>query len=470
MNQLRDYQQETVDDITKSLRTKHHSIVVQQPPRTGKTIIMAEIAKRATCKGNRVMLLVHRKELVDQTRRTFISWGVNMNLCDLGMVQTLTRRTQKLKQPTIILIDEAHHAIARSYRKILDTFPEAIRLLFTATPWRMGGKGMIEVADDLLQGKSVQWLIDNDFLAPVKYFAPPDINEGLLKRARGEYTEQSIDDALSKQIYGNAVEHYLKHANGKKAIAYCHSIKSAKHLADEFNKRGISALEVDGKSPKEERASAVEQFRNGSVTVLTNVELFTEGLDLPNVDCVIQLRPTQSLALFLQFSMRAMNPRKNKTAIILDHVGNIRRFGLPTDDRDWELDQGRVKKAGSNDGKAIESPTVCLKCFGTFYKSTVKDGQCPYCHEPLPIPEDNLKEVDDELTEVKASPKKLKDSAAVRKRLAVVHKLQESKMYDEIAGKTPQDFTTFREFEVYAKLHNYKRGWAYYQAKERGLM
>lgn len=431
---------------------------------------MADIAKRATQKGNRVILIVHRKELVEQTKKTFINWGVDMSLCDLGMVQTLSRRIDRLKEPSIIFIDEAHHAIARSYRKILDAFPHAIRLLFTATPWRMGGKGMIEVADDLLQGKSVPWLIDNQFLAPVKYFAPPDINEELLKRARGEYTEESIDDALSKQIYGNAVEHYLKHANGMKAIAYCHSIKSANKLAAEFNKRGISALEVDGKTPKDKRGQAIKDFKDGSVQILTNVELFTEGLDLPNVDCVIQLRPTQSLSLYLQFSMRAMNPRQGKTAVILDHVGNVGRFGLPTDERDWELDQGRVKSGKTKNGPKIEGATVCQKCFGTFYKSQVSDGQCPYCHEPLPVPEDNLNETDAELSEVTAVPKRLRNSAAVRKRLAFVHKLQENKVYEEIAGKTPQDFTTFREFEVYAKLHKYKRGWAYYQAKERGLM
>ena len=464
---LRDYQQETIDNIYKSLAAKHKSIVVQQPPRTGKTVIMAEIAKRTTDKRNRIMMIVHRKELVDQTRKTFINWGVDMNLCELGMVQTLSRRIDKLQPPDVLLIDEAHHAIAKSYQKIIDAYPDAIKLLFTATPWRMSGKGLIEVADDLIQGKSVQELIDTGFLSPIKYFAPPDINEGLLRRARGEYTNDSIDEALSNHIYGNAIEHYKEHALGKKAIAYCHSVKSAKRLADEFNKAGISALEVDGETPAEERERAVEQFRNGEIQILTNQELFTEGLDLPNVDCVIQLRPTQSLSLYLQFSMRAMNPRKGKTAVILDHVGNVGRFGLPTDERYWELEQTTKDKSASSkpDHNTIESPTVCQKCFGTFYKSQTTDNQCPYCHEPIPVQTTEIEEMAGELKEIKA--KKAEHKRLVKQRLAKVHQLQANRMYVEIAGKTTADFTTYREFEVFERLNNYKHGWAHFAWEKR---
>jgi superfamily II DNA or RNA helicase len=122
-------------------------------------------------------------------------------------------------------------------------------------------------------------------------------------------------------------------------------VASARHLADSFNAAGITAAEVDGATPKEERNRLIKQYREGKITVLTNAELFTEGLDLPNVDCVIMMRPTQSLSLFLQFSMRAMNPREGKTAIIIDHVDNLSRFGLPTDERNWQMaGEGKKKK------------------------------------------------------------------------------------------------------------------------------
>ena len=488
-NSLRPYQQDTLDNVYKSLRTGHKRIVVQQPPRTGKTVIMAEIAKRATAKGNRVLVVVHRQELVEQTQRTFVKWGVDMSLCRVGMVQTLWRRVKRGKNnrhgaasvslgdthekrrtrpsvinvsPKVIIIDEAHHALAKSYKTVVEAFPDATTLMFTATPYRLSGAGMAEVADDLIQGLQVTNLINMGFLAPVKYFAPPDINTGLLRRQRGEFTEDSIDQALSKRIYGNAVDQYKLRANGKKAIAYCHTVQAAKRLADEFNKNGISAVEVDGSTPAAERAAEVERFRNGDITVMTNVEIFTEGLDLPNVDCVIQLRPTQSLALYLQFAMRAMNPREGKTAIILDHVGNYERFGLPTDDREWSLEgKGKKSSAGVTTGPQIQT---CRACFGTFYVTQVKNGLCPLCGAPLPkeAPEE-AKVIDVDLVEVEAKK-------ATKRRLERVHAIQRQNAIAQIAGKTPFELNSLKELQLYATAHKYKPGWAWHQAKERKLV
>ena len=463
-NSLRPYQQDTLDNVYKSLRAGHKRIVVQQPPRTGKTVIMAEIAKRATAKGNRVLVVVHRQELVEQTQRTFVKWGVDMSLCRVGMVQTLWRRVKKgtSQQPQVIMIDEAHHALAKSYKTVVEAFPDATTLMFTATPYRLSGAGMAEVADDLIQGLQVTNLINMGFLAPVKYFAPPDINAGLLRRQRGEFTEDSIDKALSKRIYGNAVDQYKLRANGKKAIAYCHTVQAAKRLADEFNKNGISAVEVDGSTPAAERAAEVEQFRNGDITVMTNVEIFTEGLDLPNVDCVIQLRPTQSLALYLQFAMRAMNPREGKTAIILDHVGNYERFGLPTDDREWSL-EGKVKKsfAGGATGPQIQT---CRACFGTFYVTQAHEGICPLCGAPLPkeAPEE-AKVIDVDLVEVEAKK-------ATQRRLERVHAIQRQNAIAQIAGKSLNELTTMHELALYATAHGYKKGWSYFYGKKHGLI
>jgi len=463
-NSLRPYQQDTLDNVYKSLRAGHKRIVVQQPPRTGKTVIMAEIAKRATAKCNRVLVVVHRQELVEQTQRTFVKWGVDMSLCRVGMVQTLWRRVKKgtSQQPQVIMIDEAHHALAKSYKTVVEAFPDATTLMFTATPYRLSGAGMAEVADDLIQGLQVTNLINMGFLAPVKYFAPPDINAGLLRRQRGEFTEDSIDKALSKRIYGNAVDQYKLRANGKKAIAYCHTVQAAKRLADEFNKNGISAVEVDGSTPAAERAAEVEQFRNGDITVMTNVEIFTEGLDLPNVDCVIQLRPTQSLALYLQFAMRAMNPREGKTAIILDHVGNYERFGLPTDDREWSLEgKGKKSFAGGATGPQIQT---CRACFGTFYVTQAHEGICPLCGAPLPkeAPEE-AKVIDVDLVEVEAKK-------ATQRRLERVHAIQRQNAIAQIAGKSLNELTTMHELALYATAHGYKKGWSYFYGKKHGLI
>lgn len=188
MFKLRSYQQETVDKIYQSMLGGHRSIMVQQPPRTGKTVIMADIARRTTVKGNRILFVVHRQEIVQQVIKTFKANDVDMSLAKIGMVQTITRHVNDLDPPSIIFVDEAHHVLAKSYRRILDAFPKAYKLLFTATPYRLNGQGFTEVADDLITGKSVPWLIENKFLAPVDYYAPSYIDTAKLKvRRTGEY-------------------------------------------------------------------------------------------------------------------------------------------------------------------------------------------------------------------------------------------------------------------------------------------
>lgn len=455
MFKLRDYQQETIDKVYQSIKSGHRSIMIQQPPRTGKTVIMADIARRATAKGNRVLFMVHRQEIVQQVVKTFRADEVDMNLATIGMVQTITRHVDDLDPPQIIFVDEAHHALARTYQRVLEAFPKAYKLLFTATPYRLNGAGFTDIADDLITGKPVSWLIDHHFLAPVDYYAPSQIDASKLKTKRtGDYSESSIKEAMKPKIYGNAVKHYLKLAAGKQAIAYTYNVDSAIQLAHAFNNQGITARAVAGSTPKEERRKIIEDYRAGKIKIVTNAELFTEGLDLPNVDCVIMLRPTQSLSLYLQFAMRSMNPREGKTATIIDHVGNVKRFGLPTDDREWTL-EGREKGKTSSSGATIKSVTVCQTCFASFYRT---GGTCPYCGAALGE-EKKIEVVDD------AELKKV-----TRSRLAIVKQLEQSAATQNIAGKRPSELKSFKEIQAYAKLKGYRPGWAYYYAKQRGFI
>lgn len=187
MYDLGDYQTETINNIYHSMNQSHRSIIVQQPPRTGKTVIMSEIARRATSKNNRVLFVVHRREIVRQAQETFEQQNVNMNLAMVEMVQTIALHLHKLPKPQVILIDETHHALAKSYQRILNQFPDAIKLLFTATPYRMSGQGFESIADDLIIGKPFSWLIKNGFLSPVDYYAPEEIDTKKLKvKSTGE--------------------------------------------------------------------------------------------------------------------------------------------------------------------------------------------------------------------------------------------------------------------------------------------
>lgn len=460
MFKLRTYQQETIDNIYQSMRQGNRRIIVQQPPRTGKTVIMAEVARRATSKDNRVMFIIHRKEVLNQAKTTFKAQDVNMKLATMGMVQTLTRRVNQLPEPQLILVDEAHHALAASYQRILNAFPQAYILYFTATPIRTGHEQLDQIADDLIVGKSIKWLTANGFLAPFKYYGLGDIDRSKLRKAHGDYSTNSMDEAINHQIYGHIVEQYQRLANGKQAVVYCHSIASAKEVTDKFHQAGITAEEIDGETDKNIRDELVQQFRDQQLTILVNVNLFTEGVDLPNVDCVIMARPTSSLSLYLQFSMRCLNPRKGKTAIIIDHVDNFLTFGLPNNDRDWsQAIKTRDKRKASNkdNGPAI---CQCQYCFGIFYRKDMQDSCCPLCGHKLDADKKEYKIVNVDLQEIK-------ENQAIKRRKELVNEILNNQVMANVANKTPGQLKTLKEFQAYAKLHGYKPGWAYFQFKNR---
>ena len=421
---------------------------------------MAEVARRTTKNNNRVMFLIHRKEVLDQAVKTFNEQGVNPSLLTAGMVQTLTRRIDKLKKPDVILVDEAHHALAKSYQRILKQFPKAIVLLFTATPHRTGRMQLDQIADDIIVGQSIHELTDKGFLAPFRYFQPPnDFNSKLLKRSStGDFTNESMQEAMSTKIFGHIVKQYKRIADGMQAVVYTYSVDSAIKIANEFNSEGISAIEVDGTTSKEKRDLAVRKFRNQEIKILVNVNLFTEGVDLPNVDCVIMARPTASLALYLQFSMRCLNPRPGKTAIIIDHANNFKTFGYPDDDRDWK----QAIKSGKQKSKTLLkdpglSIVTCDYCFAVVKASEVKDGKCPICGKPIKV--HKAKPVSDvDLVE------------ATKERQKAIREIVKNDLLKKVANKNVNELHSLRELQAYAKLHGYKSGWAWFQAKRKGLI
>ena len=421
---------------------------------------MAEIARRTTKNNNRVMFLIHRKEVLDQAVKTFNEQGVNPSLLTAGMVQTLTRRVDKLPMPDVILVDEAHHALAKSYQRILKQFPSAIILLFTATPHRTGRMQLDQIADDIIVGQSIHELTNKGFLAPFRYFQPPDdFDSKLLKRgSTGDYTNESMQQAMSTKIFGHIVKQYKRIASGMQAVVYTYSVDSAHKIAAEFNEAGISAREVDGTTPQQLRDLIVDKFRSQKLQILVNVNLFTEGVDLPNVDCVIMARPTASLALYLQFSMRCLNPRPGKTAIIIDHANNFKTFGYPDDDRDWK----KAIKSGKQKSKSLLtdpglSIVTCDYCFAVVKASEVKDGKCPICGKPIKV--HKAKPVSDvDLVE------------ATKDRQKLIHEIIHSNLLKEVANKNVSELHTMKELQAYGKLHGYKKGWSFYMAKRKGIL
>lgn len=445
--QIREYQKKLIDDLRISMEQGHKNVMVQSPAGSGKSITMAEIAKRITRHHQRVLFVVHRRELVRQIKDTFSSWGVDMNFCKVYMVQTASRRLKKLITPSYIFVDEAHHSLAKTYRKIFDHFNDAHVIGFTATPVRLSGKGFKDVYDDLILGPKIKWLIKNHYLAPYTYYSVEVIDQNALKKSStGDYTRQSMENAGKNIIYGDIIKSYQKFANKTKAIVYSYSVQSCKRVAEEFNRNGISAKEVDGKTNKEARQQAMKDFRIGKIMVLVNAELYGEGVDIPDCQTVIMLRPTQSLSLFIQQSMRCMRYQSGKRAIIIDQVANYTRFGLPDADRNWTLED-RAKHP-QKEGATVDGPAIktCPECFGVIKANCVA---CPLCGHDFSV----------EIRELK------------QKKEQELHKIKAQQIHiNYISTKKPEELNSFRDLALYGKLHGYKPGWAWYQAKKRGFI
>ena len=443
--QLRPYQNDLVEQVRKAWRDGFKAPCIVLGCGGGKSCIVAEIARRTTWNGKRVLFLVHRRELVDQIFRTFVRWGVLMDLCEIGMVQTFTRRLNKLRKPALIITDENHHSLAQSYKRIYEHFSDVPRVGVTATPVRLNGDGLGDVNDKLIIGVSTKWLIENHCLAPYDYYAPDIADLTGLHTKMGEYVTSDIEKAMIKKaVFGDVIRYYKQLADGKKAVCYCSSIRHSEKTAEAFRQSGISAAHIDGSTPKQERDKIIADFRNGEITVLCNVDLISEGFDVPDCECAILLRPTHSLTLYIQQSMRCMRYKPGKRAVIIDHVGNYARHGMPDDDREWTLEKKKRNKIQQEKEQATKV-LQCPECFFTFSPEML-DGRkvCPHCGYMFPNKGRKI-EVEEETKLIKVVGFKL-----------------------NYAG--PEQCQNYTELLEYAKAHGYKIGWAYYQAKKRGLI
>lgn len=391
------------------------------------------MAKRATDNRKNVLFLVHRQELCEQIEDTFRSYGVNMKYCTVGMVQTITRRLGKITPPELIITDENHHCLANSYKRIYEHFSEAYCIGVTATPVRLNGGGLGDVNDKLIIGISAKELISRKCLAPYDYYAPPVADLSGLKSRNGDYAAEDIEAALNKpHIYGDVIKYYKQLADGKKAICYCATIKHSQDMAAAFTAAGISAAHIDGNTPKQERRDIIQHFRDRDIKILCNVDLISEGFDVPDCGVSILLRPTKSLTLYIQQAMRCMRYQPDKRAVIIDHVGNVHRHGLPDADHEWSLEPKPAAKKQNT-----VSVKQCTRCFYTHEPSPV----CPSCGFIYPKTKREIKEQNEAKLE---------------------------KIVEEY--KSPAECGNFQELLVYAKNKNYKSGWAYYVARQRGYL
>ena len=405
---LRDYQAEMLDRLLCAWQ-KSQSVMVQMPTGTGKTVLMAEVIRRSLIPASegqtrweiadqvrdeggesfsgerlgvsgitvnchlstvncqlsprgRILIVAHRRELIEQISETLRGFGIDHGLILAGKeidetkaVQVASIQTLSLRigQPSaltlnfsLIIVDEAHHAIAKTYRMLWDTWPEARFLGLTATPCRLNNTGFTDLFGTLLQSWSIQEFIDKGWLSDFEYVsAAPDnkmvrqVKELKKRGVGGDYQEKEMCAVLDVP---ESIEHlyntYRSFANGRKGIVYAINRDHARHIADYYQERGVSCSLIDSKTPEKERTQLVEAYREQKIDVLVNVDIFGEGFDVPEVEFIQLARPTLSLSKYLQQVGRGMRISEGKEAVlILDQVGLYQIFGLPTDERDWHM-------------------------------------------------------------------------------------------------------------------------------------
>jgi len=404
---LRPYQQTAVAQIRAVLAAGHRSVLFVLPTGGGKTVVFSHIAERAASKGNRICILVHRVELLEQASRSLAGLGVRHGLIaanrsmdlsapvQVASVATLARRLHRLPADLfqLLVVDEAHHSNAGTWAKVLHHFQRARVLGVTATPCRCDGRGLGEWYQQMVLGPTAQELTDGGHLAPARILAPPGINLQGLRRRMGDYDMRQVSELLSSgQAMGSPLAHYRQHLEGQTAIAFCCSVAHAEAVAAMFNDHGIPAASIDGSMDAANRRQLLADLGIGRIKVLTSCSLIGEGVDVPSVAGCILLRPTQSLALHLQMIGRCLRPQPGKVAVILDHVGNCHRHGLPTDEREWTLEGVQKRQR-----EAAASVRVCPACFCAMRSGT---QVCPECGHQFQPERRELEHVEGELQEV----------------------------------------------------------------------
>lgn len=352
---VRNYQKELIEQILTQWAS-YKRVLLQVPTGGGKTIIFATIARELALRHYPVLVLVHREELLLQAVEKLsaiigipvgiIKHGYKPNyeaLIQVATVQSLVKRLNLFKEVkfSLIIIDEAHHSTASTYRSILETYSEAYQLGVTATPIRLDGTGFRDLFEVLVTGPTTKELIKLGHLSKFKLFADPNpMKTKGVRTVSGDYSSSGIakvNDII--ELSGNLLKSYQEHADGKRCVVFAINVEHSVEIAARYNQAGIKAAHLDGKSSPIYRAEILQQFKKGEIKVITNCQLFDEGLDIPALEAIQIAKPTKSLTRWLQMVGRALRPAENKEyAVILDHTKNWAIHGLPTKERIWSLD------------------------------------------------------------------------------------------------------------------------------------
>ena len=447
---LYDYQEQAYNEVKQHFRNEKHRVLVVAPCGWGKSFLFAKMAADTISKNRtgEVLILTHRKELLNQHKQLFDDLKIDTARIRIESVFTeVNRMYYNLRKPLLIIADESHLARAKSWQKVIEYY-NTYTVGFTASPCRLDNKPLGDIFQEMVESVSVQYLIDHHKLAPFEYYAPMTVNTEGLNTIAGDYKTVDLEELMCNNfIYGDIIKAYKTIADREQAIAYCVNVKHARETARLFQEHGYKAAAIYGGIPDKKRDQIMEDFRSGKITILCNCGIISEGISVNNCSVCILLRPTQSLALNIQQSMRCMRVQEGKVAKIIDCVGNYTRHGLPTTQHDWSLTQP-VKKHENVTATGDYLIRTCPYCFRTFKTAAV----CPYCNKPYPVTEREIrfkKEI--EIKRIEQEDMEKLEQEKKKKRREVRY------------CKTRADLIKV------AKERGYKMGWVWHMCKLKGI-
>ncbi len=388
MFQLRNYQEEAIAQAASKISAGCRSLVLVSPTGSGKTVIASFVILRSIAKGNPVLFLAHRKELVDQCSKKLTALSLPHGVImaghpydSLAPIQIASLQTASRRElPAgfrLIITDECHHAAARSYKKIYDQYPDAVMIGLTATPYRADGAGLGDVFEDWVRVAEIQELTDRGFLVPARYWAPglPQLKN--IRKKGSDWESGELSEEMSKpKLIGDVIKHYQSIAGGERAICFAVNKEHAQKLTDGFNEAGVPAGFLHDSTGKRDREQLLAWHRLGKIMVLVNVGILSEGYDDPAVSVCIQARPTLSVGLHIQQIGRVLRPHSDKKiAKVIDHAGNCRRLGL-MEDHPVDLSSGLKKKLKRNEDDIAPALKTCRACYAIFPSAL---EVCPEC-------------------------------------------------------------------------------------------
>jgi DNA repair protein RadD len=396
---LRPYQTDVIAKFYDVVKDGHRRIIVVAPTGSGKTIIGGTIIEDYVKRHQEVLVLAHRREIVGQTSDELRGLGISHGIIQAGYphmplatvqvasIQTLSRRAVRsermaLPPAKLIVIDECHHAPAKSWQEIIDAYPDAIILGLTATPCRGDGRGLGGIFQTMLECPQVYELQKLDYLVKSRVYAPSNPDLVGVDVRQGDYVSSQLEERMDNaKLVADIVSTWHKHGERRKTVCFASGVGHSIHLRDEFVNSGVKAEHIDGSTPKPERDATLARLRSGEIELVTNCMVLTEGWNMPAIGTCILARPTRQMGLYRQMVGRVLRPDEGKTdAIILDHSGAVFRHGLPEDHVYWTLhpdlqasnrDHAQRKPDHFGGAKILE----CTEC------GAIREGgkACPHC-------------------------------------------------------------------------------------------